>query len=216
MANTAYIFQVSPYDVNQLLPQVSKALEKRTELASRARFPGMWKLTDKCNAILQGRTRSRLRTRIMSILCLILGIFLFIPGVMEPQELFVPRIAGAIAIGAGAGGLWRSRRHRKSSFDKSAKALLTHTHHIGTEQTVTVSFSEDGMTITTDHTNSASAFTSYHDFECVIENTNIFLFVYRNCATVLQKSDLKTNDVDAFRQFISGKMGPDKFLTEQV
>lgn len=46
MADTDYIFHISPYDTEKLLPQVSRALEKRTEMVSRERFPGLWKHTD--------------------------------------------------------------------------------------------------------------------------------------------------------------------------
>lgn len=66
----------------------------------------------------QGRTRSRLGTRVKSIVCLALGFFLFIPSLVKPQELLVPLLAGVIAIGAGIGGLWRSRKHKKNPFDK--------------------------------------------------------------------------------------------------
>lgn len=35
MPNTHFVFTVTPYDREQLLPQVSHALEQRTELVSR-------------------------------------------------------------------------------------------------------------------------------------------------------------------------------------
>ena len=38
-ANYIFIFQISAYDPDRLLPQVRKALEKITELLSRKRFP---------------------------------------------------------------------------------------------------------------------------------------------------------------------------------
>ncbi len=44
MADTDYIFHISPYDTEKLLPQVSRALEKRTEMVSRERFPGLWNI----------------------------------------------------------------------------------------------------------------------------------------------------------------------------
>ena len=54
----------------------------------------------------KGRTRSRLRTTVMSMLCLVLGIVLLVPGLMEPGELFVPLVAGAVAVVSGVMGLW--------------------------------------------------------------------------------------------------------------
>ena len=97
MADTDYIFHISPYDTEKLLPQVSRALEKRTEMVSRERFPGLWKHTDRFRSMARGRKRSRLRTRGMSALCLAAGIFLAVPGLMEPRELFVPLLVGEAA-----------------------------------------------------------------------------------------------------------------------
>ena len=59
MASADFIFHLTPYDTRKLLPQVSKALEKRTELLSRQRYPGLWKQTDRLNARAKGRSRSR-------------------------------------------------------------------------------------------------------------------------------------------------------------
>lgn len=204
MENVKYIFRISPYDTEKLLPQVSKALEKRAELVSREKYPGMWKHTDKFNAMSQGKTRSRLRTRLLSIVCLATGIFLFVPGLVKPQELFVPLLVGAVAVGAGIGGLWRSRKHKKNPFDKSGKILLAGKDSISTEQTVTVSFSEDGMTIPTDNGN--NEFVPYSDFECAIETADILLFVYGERVTVLQKIDLTTDNISVFYELISKKV----------
>lgn len=201
METAKYVFQVSPYDIEKLLPQVSKALKKRTELVSREQHPGMWKQTDKLNAMTQGRTRSRLRTRLLSIICLALGIFLFVPGLMEPRELLAPLLAGAAAIGAGIGGLWRSRKNKKDPFDRSAKVLLAGKDNISAEQAVTVSFSEAGMTLPAEGGN--TEFVPYSGFECAIETADILLFVYGERVTVLQKIDLKTGHMNDFRSLIS-------------
>ena len=58
MPNASYIFQISAYDPDRLLPQVRKALEKSTELLSRKRFPRMWKFTDACNGMVVGRKKA--------------------------------------------------------------------------------------------------------------------------------------------------------------
>ncbi len=203
MKNAPFIFQISPYDTEKLLPQVSRALEKRTELLSRERYPGIWKQTDTLNAMSQGRTRSTLRTKLLSILCLAAGIFLFVPGLAKPQELLVPLLVGAVAIGAGIGGLWRSRKRRKNPFDTSAKRLLSG-KDAPAEQTVTVSFSEDGMTIPSDSGN--TEFVPYSLFECAIESADILLFVYGERVTVLQKSDLTTDNITDFCTLISDKV----------
>jgi len=211
MDNIKYVFRLTSYDVNRLLPQVSKALEKRTELVSRERYPNLWKNTDKINALSQGQTQSSGRTKFMSIVCLALGIFLFVPGLVKPQELLVPLLVGAVAIGAGIGGLWRSRKNKKNPFDKSAKKLLAGKDNFSEEQSIEVSFSEEGMTIPADNGGAESV--PYSKFECIIEATDIFLLVYDTRVTLLQKHDLITNTVDEFRGFISNKVAKFKTLT---
>ena len=140
----------------------------------------------------------------MSVLCLALGIFLFVPGLVEPQELMVPLIVGAIAIGAGIGGLWRSRKHKKNPFDKSAKILLSGKDNIPSEPALTVSFSEDGMTVSADNSN--TEFVAYDGFECAIETADTVLFVYDTRVTVLQKNDLKTGDINEFCGLLAEKI----------
>ena len=204
MENENYIFQISSYDINCLLAQVSKALEKRTELISRERYPGMWHFTDRMNTAAQGKRRSSFRTKLLSIVCLVAGIFLLVPGLVEPQELFMPLLAGAAALMIGIVGLLCSRKNKKNPFDKSAKLLLTGKDVIPEGQAITVIFSDNGMTIPADNNN--TEFVSYNDFECAIETTDAFLFVYGDRVTVLQKKDLTTDNLKDFSNQISEKV----------
>ena len=204
MENENYIFQISSYDINCLLAQVSKALEKRTELISRERYPGMWHFTDRMNTAAQGKRRSSFRTKLLSIVCLVAGIFLLVPGLVEPQELFMPLLAGAAALMIGIVGLLCSRKNKKNPFDKSAKLLLTGKDVIPEGQAITVIFSDDGMTIPADNNN--TEFVPYNDFECAIETTDAFLFVYGDRVTVLQKKDLTTDNLKDFSNQISEKV----------
>lgn len=210
MDNTKFSFQISPYDVDKLLPQTSKALEKRTELASRKQYPGLWKFTDKFNTMSHMQKRSRLRTKFMSIICLVLGVFLFVPGIMEPQELLVPLIVGALAIGAGFGGLWRSRKHMCNSFDNSAKLLLKERGTLSPSQSIVISFSKTEMLISVDSKHTERV--PYSSFEYVIEAPDIFLMFYDTRVTALQKSDL-SDASDAFRDFISGVVPQYQIIT---
>ena len=204
MENENYIFQISPYDINCLLTQVSKALEKRTELISRERYPDMWQFTDRMNTAAQGKSRSSFRTKLLSIVCLVAGIFLLVPGLIKPQELFMPLLAGTAALMIGIVGLWCSRKNKKNPFDKSAKLLLTGKDVIPEGQAITVIFSDNGMTIPADNNN--TEFVSYNDFECAIETTDAFLFVYGDRVAVLQKKDLTTDNLKDFSNQISEKV----------
>ena len=206
MADTDYIFHISPYDTEKLLPQVSRALEKRTEMVSRERFPGLWKHTDRFRSMARGRKRSRLRTRGMSALCLAAGIFLAVPGLMEPRELFVPLLVGAAAMGAGIIGLWQSRARKKNPFDSAAKILLEGKDKSSAEQAASVSFSEEGMTVPAG--GGKAEFVPYREFECAVETADSFLFVFGGRVLLLQKMDLKAECIGDFCSLISEKVKP--------
>lgn len=196
-----YNFQITPYDIESLLLQVSKALEKRTEFVSRERYPGLWENIDKLNAVSKGKRRSSLRSKIMSIICLVLGVFLFVPGLMKPQELLVPLLVGAFAIVIGIVYLYIGRKDKKNPFDKSARLLLMGKDTISAKQSIMVSFSESGMEIRADDREPQHI--PYSDFESMIETEDLFLFVHDTRITVLQKKDLTSNDITDFRNFIS-------------
>lgn len=109
-----FMFQISPYRGTEFVPQVSRALEKRTELASREKLPKLWALTDKLNSMGKApeavRERRRKRRVLLGLLDWLLGLFLLVPGWLSPRELLIPLLAGAAAYGAGFVILWRSRR----------------------------------------------------------------------------------------------------------
>jgi len=206
MADTDYIFHISSYDTEKLLPQVSRALEKRTEMVSRERFPRIWKHTDRFRSMARGRKRSRLRTRGISVLCLAAGIFLVVPGLTEPRELFVPLLVGAAAMGAGIIGLWQSRARKKNPFERAAKILLEGKDKISAEQAASVSFSEEGMTVPAG--GGKAEFVPYREFECAVETADSFLFVFGGRVLLLQKMDLKAECTGDFCSLISEKVKP--------
>lgn len=45
-----FVFQTTPLNEERLIPQISQALEKRTELISREKYPGLWNATDRFSA----------------------------------------------------------------------------------------------------------------------------------------------------------------------
>lgn len=200
MASADFIFHLTPYDTQKLLPQVSKALEKRTELLSRQRYPGLWKQTDRLNARAKGKSRGRLRTRVMSVLCLVLGIILFVPGMMEPQALFAPLVVGAFAVAAGVGGLWRSFRQPRNPFDKSAATLLSGLEALPADQLPTVSFSAQEMTVDGTQT------TLWTEFTFAVESPDAWLLVYEERVILLQKKDLVQGNAQDLGAFLAQRI----------
>ena len=205
MSYARYTFQVSPADINALLPQVSQALEKRTELVSRARYPGLWKQTDKHNAA--GRTsRSKLTARIPSLACLILGVILFVPSVMNPHESLSLLLPGTAGIATGIVSLWHSGKRSKNPFDRSAKQLLEGKDVIPDGVSFLVSFAGKKATLTVISDSEKEELLPYSSFECIIEAKDVFLLTYQNQVLLLQKKDLTEGSIDEFRKFISSRI----------
>lgn len=208
MEETRYIFHLSPYDASALLPQVSRALEAQTEHTSRAQYPGMWKQTDRLRErarrrAAQGTKKAskvhRLVRTLLDLVCLACGLFLLIPGLTAPQELLVPLLTGALAVLFGALDLWLRHRKKKNPFDKPAERLLAGKDAL--PEGLTVSFTSDGMTLA-----DGAETVPYGDFTCAVETQDLFLLIYRGCATLLQKKDLDGGDFGGFRAFLAGKV----------
>ncbi len=174
-----FTFVITSCDKEKLLPQVSRALETRTQMLSRQKYPGMWKATDALHAHSKSSGAGNGRRKFLSILCLALGIFLFVPGLVKPQELQGPLVMGAIAVGAGIGGLWRSRKKKSNPFDRSAALLLADKETVaGSAQVV---FSQEGMQISDDE-----EVVPYSDFEFFIEGRDVYLITFTGRVVLLQ------------------------------
>ena len=46
-----YLFKITPIQMDNAVTQLSGALKKLNEIFSRTRYPKLWKLSDKLNAI---------------------------------------------------------------------------------------------------------------------------------------------------------------------
>ena len=136
----------------------------------------------------------------LSAVCLAAGIFLLIPGIMEPQELLVPLVAGAAATVFGILGLWGSRK-KKNPFDTSARILLDGKETLTADLALSVSFSEKGMALP--EKNGGVESVPYSDFECVVETEDLFLLIYGERVTVLQKKDLAAGDPRDFSSMMA-------------
>jgi len=207
-----YIFNIVNIEDQNLIPQISKAFEKRNEILSRNKYPKLWQYTDrhKSNKTLTEKELKgqRIRTRVLGTVNLALGIFLFVPGLMKPDELFIPLIVGAMAIGAGIGAFWRSRKNKINHFDKSAKLLFEQRNTIPSDQNSKVIFSEEGMTITSEtKSETNNEFVAYSDFENIISTNDIILLIYKEKCVLLQKKELVSENINAFCEFISIKIG---------
>lgn len=195
MEQNIYAFRVTPMG-EEYLPQISYALEKRTELLSRNQYPGMWKATDKLNAIPQ-KEKSQRRNRLKSVLFLVLGVFCFVGGVMDPKELTGPLIIGAAAILWGGFGLFRGKIKRKNPFDKSARLLLEQRK---TTEDAKVVFDEVCMVIMA---GGEEELIPYDRMEYIVEAEGLLLITFAGKVIAVKKDDMICGDMEGFRAFIT-------------
>ena len=102
-----FSFRLWPLDAERLRPQIRRALEKRTQLLPRQQCPRTWALTDRPNRVEQVSSGSlQLRRQLHLILGLVdgaLGLFLLLPGLMDPGALPLPLLVGAACFGFSLG-----------------------------------------------------------------------------------------------------------------
>lgn len=193
-----FLFKTGNYDIPGLTKQVSRALEVRTELESRAKMPRMWKAIDRMNEDQvsdEVKERRAKRSKIYGVLLLILGVLLLVPGLMDPGEMTLQLFAGCVGIVAGALTLI-PRKARRSNLqrriERSARDLLA---QLKAAPQTEVRFTDESMQLGDDAT------IPYQKFTCVVETEDIYLFVWGKEATVLRKCDLcgcEAEDFDAF------------------
>lgn len=199
-----FTFQLSNYNQDDLEAQVCKALEKRSELSSRQRFPGLWSSIDRLEgskAPKPVRRRRASRYKIYGVVLLALGIFLLVPGLSEPEELLVPLVAGVVCVLMGLAYLMPRREKPSKKFRAMAVKLLAGAQTV--EQAgnapVLVCFSEAGMKLPD------RDIIPFDCFDAIVETEGIYLFTWNGRVTILQKRDLITGAEEDFLRFLREK-----------
>lgn len=210
MVTKNYIFSMKPYDADKLLSQVAWMLQKRMELASRKKLPGLWKLTDKLSVVPRAPEaelkRRRERQRRWGGLFLVMGIFLFVPGVMKPQELPGPLIAGFLAIIMGVLYLRKTDR-KKNSYNKKAKKML---------ESMNISMEGQKLRLVFDDTELAMSGAgeekkiSYDTVEGALETADLFGLIYENQMVLLQKKELLFGTAEEIAKNLEEKLRYEK------
>lgn len=196
----------------ELEEELAAALEKRMESFSRASLPGMWKKTDALNRYAaRGNGRKGVLRKILPWVLILAGLFLAIPGLMEPKELRTPLIAGAFFMLLGVSSLLRRRPARKKgSFRQAAAGMLQNTSGLA-EASVQVVFDDEGMKVITQD---GARAVPYEEMEMLIETPRLYLLTYGGKATLLQKKDL-SGDAAAFTALLASRAIP-VYQTEEI
>ncbi len=196
MDENGFLFLLTKPDVDKLLSQTALALETRVQAQARQKSPSLWKWTDRLSA--RSTVKRRPASRWSGVLCLVLGVFLFVPGLLRPAELTLPLIVGAVGIAAGLCSLLRGRRGAGGSFTRSARQLLE-----GLKAGAQVRLDESGLYLCPEGMEPVPV--PFEKFELAVEAEDIFLLFFLNSVLLLQKKDLSEGDADALRALLAEK-----------
>lgn len=204
MADKNFIFSMKPYDINTLSDQVAWILVKQSELASRKKLSGLWKLTDKLNATQTPEAEAKRRKELQKVwggFFLVAGIFMFFPGMMNPREMMVPMLVGLFAIVMGVLYLKTDDRVR-TLFGKEAKRLLKKQNASMQGQKLRLIFSDEALTISGAGDSKKVAYTNV---ECTLETVDLFGLVYESQLVLLQKKELLLGEAAEFTKLLEEK-----------
>lgn len=202
-----FAFRLSPYDQPDLQRQLAIALDKRTEMISRRKYPRIWRVTDWIN---RGQGYSALKTRWLGLPLLLLGIVLLVPGLMDPKGLTVLLFTGAFATVLG---LMRLLGVGKSKADKAKKVppqfyaaaekLLSglQAELMDEANPVTVRFSDECMALGDEMK------IPYDGFDAIVQTPALYLLTWQERVTVLQRLDLVDAGAQEFVNFLQQKTG---------
>lgn len=210
-----YIFEMQPHDAEPLLAQVSRALEKRTELMSRKQYASLWKVTDRLNERQKDSAGPGRVHKGLTIFNLILGSFLLLTALLAKMQgrpmdgtiLFV----GVLAVGVGILRLRTEPMKSKTQkrFDRAAGMLLERLADLQPGQ-IRIIFDENGMEM---WEGEATEQVPYGKFECIVEEEDLFLVTFDGRALVLPKADLTHGSTEDLRNLF---LNQEKILHHQV
>ena len=196
-----------------LLPQLTHATKTRIESLSRLKYPAMWERADKAAANDTPEKKAArekaaaIRYRLWGIVFLALGIFLLVPGIMDPGGLTVPLIVGAIVTVLGCKRLFSryvsAEDKQNARFAASARQLLFQLNRAQASGEPTIRFSEDEMTMIMPSGSEESV--PYTAMEYVIEEEDLILITFGTKVTVVRQAEITEGDIDAFLPFMENK-----------
>ena len=196
MEEQSYTFRLTAYDIPRYLPQVSRALERRSELAGQLKYANRKKLTGVPQSRGNFHGRNRRTTYIMSAVGIVLGAGSLYLSASLGWDIFFLIIGAALVI-AGIYGFYHAGR--SNPYARDAAKLLKGKDSFLAEDDIRIVFNEYGM-------RSARSFIPYNEFQCWIETEDLFLFMYGPLVTLLQKTDLVDAEISDFRQLVIGNI----------
>lgn len=203
-------FQLADYADPALEDETAELLRQRLERYSRQAVPGMWKAADALNesaAQGPGRETRQRRDKIYAVILTVLGVFVLIPGLMQPQAP-VLIAAGALALLSGLALLLLGRKPRSAGVPaacrEEARKLLERQRSVDWNTAKTqITFADAAWTISSGDKQETIP---YEQVSGLFETEHLWLLVYgQDKALLLQKRDLVTGGADGFAASVRQK-----------
>ncbi|MBQ7873535.1 MAG: hypothetical protein IJ306_00025 [Oscillospiraceae bacterium] len=185
-----------------LVDEVACVLAKRTEIASREKLPGLWNKIDKINTDKAPENvlrRRKTRHAVYGAALIAMGIFLFVPGIMKPKELFVPLVVGAVSLISGIFAVM-PQKNAAERFEKKAQKLIKSIDS-SVKNGDTLVFGEECIT------ENGALLMEYENIAEIFETKNLFFISDGIKAILIRKCDLVRGNNDEFCAFIGIKTG---------
>lgn len=204
----AFCFELRPIEGEELLGQLSSVLRSRTELVSRAKYPRMWRSSDRlgggAHASPEAKRQRKIRYRIWGAVLLALGVFLLVPSMSGRQTGLIPMLVGMLSLFMALQAFrWSSDKGLlKNSFDKPARQLLSGLAAPG-RLGGCVTFAGAGIELKPSAGESTGI--DYRDVDYLFETEDLIVFTDGTRIIVLRKEELSGGDVDGWRAFIVKK-----------
>ncbi len=198
-----YNFNLTEYKEDLFIAQICDVLKKHTELFARKQNPKVWNNIDKLNSrkvperILSSRKK---RCRIYGVILILLGFLLYFSGLLSPLELVIQIIVGTLVIALGLIYLHASmtlKSQQNINYEKSAKKLYKRYENLTTGK---AEFTDNEI-ILMDIVN-----IKYGEVEGVFVTNNLYVIIWSETITVLQKKDLVQQNEKEFLDFINSKI----------
>lgn len=208
-----FIFRLSGYDDPSLDEETVQLLSKRLEARSREEVPGLWKVIDGLNAYAakdSGREKRRRRYRIWGVILIALGIFVLVPGLVEPRT---PVLIAAGVVGIVFGFLHflpigeKSSSASAASCRREAAKLLSQRRGVDwslPENRTELRFDGAGLSVLAGEKEDA---VPYGEMTAVYETERLWLLLCGGeQAILLQKKDLTKGDAAEFAPCLREKI----------
>ena len=202
MDEIKFIFQIGAYDSDALLPQVSNALKKRTQVNTQKLKPGV-----DTSKMTEEQLKQYKRKQILwGLVFLAAGIYLLVSGLMSERKLTIGSVVGIVAIMVGVKRLlpMRQPKVKQERFDNAAREFLDSHKESREGKELQICFSDEEMVIVTGAVEDLDQeAVAYDEIQFAMECEDIFLLVHGTRGVMLQKKEITLGGVDEFRDFLT-------------